>query len=130
MSLFSSRPELPESFKRWTNVDVIAGSERLYGGPSVVEVRTFKGWLDAYDRWRGGYDEYLRAAGTLSGSDSFTDDFDRRQCEHYTALFVQSGQWHAILLMLLKDVPASEQSRYLAEIDGFLVDLRQRLERP
>jgi hypothetical protein len=128
--LFSSRPELPVSFKRWTNVDVIAGSECLHEGPSIAEVRTFKRWLDAYERWRGGYDEYLKAVGTLSGSDTFVDDFDRRQCEHYTALFLQSGQWYAILLMLLKDVPGSEQSRYLAEIDRFLADLRKRLERP
>jgi hypothetical protein len=130
MSLFSSRPELPASFKRWTNVDVIAGSECLHEGPSVVEVRTFKRWLDAYERWPGGFGEYLKAVGTLSGSDTFVDALDRRQHEHYTALFVQSGQWHAILLMLLKDFPASEESRYLAEIDGFLSDLRKRLERP
>jgi hypothetical protein len=130
MSLFSSRPKLPESFKRWTAVDTLASSECLHEGPSVLEVRTFKRWLDAYERWRGGYDEYLKAVRTLAGSDSFVDDFDRRQCEHYTALFIQSGQWRALLLMLLQDAAASERSRYLAEIDGFLADLRKRIEKP
>jgi hypothetical protein len=124
MSLFSSKPKLPESFKRWANLDTLASSECLYEGPSVLEVRTFKRWLDAYERWRGGHDVYLMA---ING-DSLVDDFDRRQHEHYTALFIQSGQWHAILLMLLQDVPASEQSRCLAEIDGLLADLRKRLE--
>lgn len=106
----------------------MAGSELLHEGPSVLDVRSLKQWLDAYERWRAGYDAFVKTAGTLD-SVGFTDDFDRRQYEHYTGLFFQSGQWRAILLMLLEDVSEAERSRYLAEIDGFLGDLRERMAR-
>ena len=127
-TLFKSRPKLPESFERWSEVDIIAGSELLHEGPSVLDVRSLKRWLDAYGRWRGGCDAFIKAAGTLDGG-GFADDFDRRQYEHYTALFLQSGQWRAILLMLLEDVSESERSRYLAELDGLLTGLRERMVR-
>jgi hypothetical protein len=128
-TLFKSRPKLPASFDRWSEVDVIAGSELLHEGPSVLDIRTLKQWLDAYERWRAGYGAFAKVAGTLDRG-SFTDDFDRRQHEHYAALFLQSGQWRVILLMLLEDVPESERSRYVAEIDGILADLRLRIARP
>lgn len=125
-TLFQSRPKLPASFNRWSEVDLVAGSELLHEGPSVLDIRTLKQWLDAYERWRAGYDAFTKAAGTLESS-GFTDDFDRRQHEHYAALFLQSGQWRAMLLMLLEDVPESERSQYVAEIDGILADLRKRI---
>jgi hypothetical protein len=125
-TLFRARPKLPASFELWREVDVIAGSELLHEGPSVLDVRSLKQWLDAYERWRAGYDAYVKAAGTLS-REGFKDDFDRRQYEHYTGLFIQSGQWHAILLMLLEDVSEPERSRYLAELDGNLASLRKRM---
>jgi hypothetical protein len=127
-TLFKSRPKLPASFERWREVDTIAGSELLYEGPSVLDVRSLKQWLDAYRRWRDGYDAFVKAAATLGG-DGSTDEFDRRQYEHYTGLFFQSGQWHAILLMLLEGVSESERSRYLTELDGLLADLRERMIR-
>jgi len=127
-TLFKSRPKLPASFERWSEVDIIAGSELLHEVPSVLDIRTLKQWLDAYERWRAGYDAFAKAAGTLD-SGGFTDDFDRRQHEHYAALFLQSGQWRAILLMLLEDVPESERFRYMAEIDGILADLRKKIAR-
>ena len=125
-TLFKSRPKLPASFERWSEVDGITSSEFLHEGPSVLDIRTLKQWLDAYERWRAGYDAFARAAGTLDSS-GFTDDFDRRQYEHYVALFLQSGQWHAILIKLLEDVPEPERSRYVADIDGVLADLRKRI---
>ena len=127
-SLFKSRPKLPASFERWSEVDIIAGSELLHEGPSVLDVRSLERWLDNYRRWRDGYDAFIKAAGTFS-TGGFTDDFDRRQYEHYVGLFFQSGQWRAILLMLLEDVPEAERSRYLAEIDASLSDLRERMVR-
>ena len=127
-TLFKSRPKLPASFDRWSEVDIIVGSELLHEGPSVLDVRSLKQWLDAYERWRDGYDAFVKAAGTLDGG-GFTDDFDRRQYDHYAGLFFQSGQWRAILLLLLEDVPDSERSRYVAEIDGILADLRKRIAR-
>lgn len=126
-TLFKSRPKLPASFDRWSEVDVVAGSELLHEGPSVLDIRTLKQWLDAYERWRAGYDAFVKAAGTLSGGGSFVDDFDRRQHEHYAALFLQSGQWRAILLLLLEGVPDSERDRYVQEIDRVLADLRKRM---
>ena len=127
-TLFKSRPKLPASFDRWSEVDIIAGSELLREGPTVLNIRTLKQWIDAYERWRAGYDVFAKAAST-SDSAGFTDDFDRRQHEHYAALFLQSGQWHAILLMLLEDVPEPERSGYLDDIDGILADLRKRIVR-
>lgn len=129
-NLFKSQPKLPESFNRWSEVDVVASSEYLHEGPSVDNVRTLKHWLDAYERWRSGYDAFVKAAGVSIGSVKLTDDFDRRQLEHYAALFLQSGQWHAILLMLLEDVSDSERSRYMTEIDLILVELRKRIAEP
>jgi len=105
---------------------MITGSELLAEGPSVLEIRSLMQWLDTYRRWRDGYEAFLKAAVTL-GRGEFTDEFDRRQYEQYTGLFFQSGQWRAILLILLENVPESERSRYLAEMDGFLADLRGRL---
>ena len=125
-TLFKSRPQLPASFERWSQVDIIAGSELLYEGPSVLDVRSLERWLEDYRRWRDGYDALIKAAGTLRSGD-FADDFDRRQYEHYLGLFLQSGQWRAILLMLLEDVPEAERSRHLAELDGFLSHLRERM---
>ena len=54
-----------------------------------------------------------------------------RQYQHYAGLFFQSGQWHAILLMLVEDEDVSEpeRSRYLGEMDGFLEELRGRMGR-
>ena len=74
-TLFKSRPKLPASFERWSEVDITADSELLYEGPSVLDVRSLKQWLDAYRRWRDGYDAFIKAADTLS-SGGFADDFD------------------------------------------------------
>ena len=125
-ALFKSRPKLPASFERWKDVELIASSELLYEGPSVLDVRSFERWLDTYKRWKDGYDAFIKAAGTVAG-DEFTDEFDCRQHEHYAGLFLQSGQWHAMLLMLLEDVSEADRSRYLAEIDGSLVGLRKKI---
>jgi hypothetical protein len=125
-SLFKSRLKLPASFDRWSEVDVVVSSDHLHSGPSVLHVRTLKRWLEEYSRWRAGYDEFIRAERTLLDG-GFTDDFDHRQFEHYAALFIQTGQWHAMLLALLEDAPEAERSRYLTEIDGFLADLRKKI---
>ena len=126
-TLFKSRPKLPASFERWSEVDIVAGSELLYSGPSVLEVRSLKRWVDEYERWRAGYDEFIKAARTVLDGGGFTDDFDRRQFEHYAAMFLQSGQWRAILLLLLEDVSEPERSRYLTELDGLLAELREQM---
>jgi hypothetical protein len=127
-SFFKSQPKLPASFERWSEVDLIAGSELLHEGPSVLDVRSLERWVDDYRRWRDGYDAFDKAASTLS-SGGFIDDFDRRQYEHYVGLFLQSGQWRAILLMLLEDITEADRSRYLAELDIALSDLRERMVR-
>ncbi len=125
-NMFKAQPRLPLSFERWSEVDVIASSEELHCGPSVTAVRTLDQWLDEYERWRAGYDEFIKAECAAPG---ISDDFDKRQHEHYAALLLQSGQWRAILLKLLPDCPESELSKYLAEIDSCLAKLRNRIER-
>lgn len=100
LSLFKSPPILPASFERWSSVDVLISSELIHEGPSIRDVRSLKCWLDVYRRWRSGYDEFIKSTGTISDG-VFLDAFDRRQYEHYAGLLLQSGQWRAILLMLL-----------------------------
>jgi hypothetical protein len=126
-SLFQTRPKLPASFERWNEVDGVASSEFLHEGPSVLDVRNLKQWLDPYERWNAGYIAFVKAERTILDGGGFSDDFDRRQYDYYTALFFQSGEWLAILLMLLEDVSESDRSRYLAEIDSCLSDLRRRI---
>ena len=104
---------------------MIIGSELLDQGPSLTDIQSLGNWVDAYERWRSGYEAYLKAAANLNGD--ATDEFEDRQYEHYTALFLQSGQWHAIFLLLLKNVPEEERAGYLAELDGFLAELRGRM---
>lgn len=122
--LFSSSRNLPPSFERWSKVDAVVASESLHAGPSVQEVRTLKQWLSAYRNWRAGYLAFLKSTETAAHIDSI-DQFDRRQLEHYAALLLQSGQWHAILLLLIEDVDDSDQSHYLSKIDKFLGRLRE-----
>lgn len=127
-TLFEYRPQLPASFERWSEVDIVTDSEMLYRGPPILEVRSLKRWLDEYERCRAGYDEFIKAAQRGCGG-GFTDDFDRRLFEHYAAMLLQSGQWRAILLMLLEDPSDAERSRYLSELDGLLAYLREQMVR-
>ncbi|HEY4414530.1 MAG TPA: hypothetical protein VGO57_02470 [Verrucomicrobiae bacterium] len=120
--------KLPVSFDRWQEVDVIVSSECLYAEPSVLEVTTYKQWLDAYARWQVGYDAYRKAVDSMADGE-LGDDFERRLYAHYTGLFYQSGHWHAILLMLLKQVAETERSRHLAEMDGILAGLGEKIAR-
>jgi hypothetical protein len=55
------------------------------------------------------------------------DERDRRSYEYFSALLLQSGQWHATLLLPVKDVSEPERAQLLAEIDRALAELRKRL---
>ncbi len=127
--IFAPRSKLPASFDRWEEVDIITSSENLPSGPHISEIRTLAQWLDAYGRWRGCHDEFLKAEQTIPVDGKLIDEFDKRQHEHYSALFLQSGQWHAVLLMLLEEITEAERSRYIAEIDGILAELRRNIAR-
>lgn len=126
-SLFKSGGKLPDSFERWSMMDIIVSSEELASGPSIGKIRNLAQWLDQHERWQAGYDELIKAEQTLAATNGYTDDFDRRQHEHYAALLLQSGQWLAILLKLLKDLPEERQSRHLHDLDARLDTLRHRI---
>jgi hypothetical protein len=125
--IFAPRSKLPASFDRWEEVDIITSSQNLHSGPPISEIRTLAQWLDSYGRWRGCHDEFLKAEQTIPVDGKFIDEFDQRQHEHYAALFIQSAQWHAMLLMLLEEIDETERSRYLTELDGIMADLRKRI---
>lgn len=129
LSLFKFDNKLPESFERWGTVSIIVSSENLASSPYIGKIRNLDQWLDAHGRWQAGYDELVKAEQTLASTNGYTDDFDRRQHEHYAALLLQSGQWLAILLKLLKDLPEETQSRHLQDLEARLDTLRQSLER-
>lgn len=123
---FRSSPKLPASFDRWSEVEVLVSSEHLYHGPSIGKIQTSDQWRDTYKRWRTGYDVFLKA-GTLPDAMIFDRDLDRRQYEHYAALLLQSGQWHAILLMLAEQIADVDRAQFVAEMDTILADLRRRI---
>jgi len=127
-SLFKSKPSIPASFDRWEEVEMIAASELLFEGPSIGKVRSLKDWLDEYNRWSDGYKALCKAAGT-GDKLAFSDGIDRRLYEHYCALFLQSGQWRAILLQNLTEVSDADHAVHLAELDRHLGDLRRRIVR-
>jgi hypothetical protein len=124
--IHSRQRKLPESFTRWKDVDIGMSSEMLYEGPSVDEARTFKKWLDSYSRLKSCYQDFIKAEKT-EGDYRFKDDYERLLHEHYTALFLQSALWHAILLMLLESVSEADRTLYKSEIDDLSKDLRKRI---
>jgi len=97
------------------------------GGPSPPDVEKQDKWLRSYARWRVSYEGFVKNEQELESSALPQEETDRRHREAFVALYLHSGQWHAILLMLVKDVPEPERAKHLGEIDGTLVELRKRI---
>lgn len=100
------------------------------GKPVPTDVDKLNNWLKSYERWRASYAAFVRNEQALEKSTLAQDEADRRNREYYVALLLQSAQWHAILLLLVKDVSDLERSKQLAEIDVALAELRKRIANP
>ena len=96
------------------------------GGPNPQDVYVFKNWLRSYARWRTSYEAFA----ANEHAELAQDETDQRHREFFAALYLKSAQWHAILLMLIKNVPEPERAKYLGELDGSLAGLRQRFASP
>ena len=97
------------------------------GGPSPPDVERLSKWLMSYARWRASYEGFVKNEQELESSAVLQEEDDRRHREAFVALYLHSGQWHAILLNLVKDVSESERAKHLGEIDGALAELRKRI---
>ncbi len=100
------------------------------GGPTPPDVETLKRWLGSYAKWRASYEGFVKNEQELERSALPKEEADRRHHEYYVALYLHAAQWHAILLLLVKDVSEPERAKYLGEIDCALVELRQRIANP
>lgn len=100
------------------------------GNPEPPHADTFTKWFKCYQRWQSAYAGFLEIERHLEEGSTAADERDRRHHEFFAALLLQSAQWHAILLMLLKDVAEAERAERLAEIDQYLVELRKRITNP
>lgn len=100
------------------------------GGPSPPDVETLDNWLRSYARWQASYQGFVKNEQDLESSTLLQEETDRRHREAFVALYLHSGQWHAILLMLVRDVSEPERAKHLGDIDGALAELRKRIANP
>ena len=126
---------LPKRFRRPQRIDnveswgeaVIPHHQYLSSGrPYPPDVTSFKKWKASYSRWREGYEGFLEIEASL---DRRSKPLMKRTYEYFVALLLQSGQWHAGLLLMVKDVSETERDKCLGEIDLALASLRTRLTR-
>jgi len=130
ISKLLQRPRPPTSFDRWREVVPPEYGYLAEGKPSPPDVNTLRKWLRSYARWQAGYQGLLEIEQDLEVRARSMDEVDRRHHEYFAALFMQSAQWHAILLMLVRDGSEPERSKHLAEIDRTLAELRRRITKP
>lgn len=100
------------------------------GGPSPPDVEKLSNWLKSYARWQASYEAFVKNEQALESGRMLPDATDLRHRESFAALYLHSAQWHAILLMLVKDVSEAERAKKLADIDGILPELRRRITNP
>jgi hypothetical protein len=97
------------------------------GNPCPPDVEHLKQWLKSYSRWKAGYDGFLDIERSLELRGR---PVAQRTHEYFVALLLQSGQWHAALLLMVNDASQPERDRWLAELDAALAELRKRISHP
>jgi hypothetical protein len=122
------RPQPPDSYKSWNEAVIPEFNYLQEGQPVPTDVDKLKKWLKSFARWKAGYEGFLEIERSLKCRGRPMDEWDRRCYEHFSALLLASGQWHATLLRPVKDVSEPERARLLAEIDGALGELRKRIK--
>jgi len=127
LDYLATRHQTPDSFKNWREAMIPNFLYLGRGKPSPPEADTLKKWFRSYERWQKGYEGFLAIEQHLKSLAKPMDQSDRRHYESFAALLLQSGQWHAILLTMLKDTPEAQRAERLAEIDRTLADLRKRI---
>ena len=120
----------PSSVESWSEAVPPEFTYLAEGNPDPQDADTFKKWSKSYQRWQSAYAGFLEIERHLEQLSKATDERDRRHHEFFAALLLQSGQWHAILLMLLKDVAEGERAERLVGIDRDLLELRKRITYP
>ncbi len=124
------RPQPPDSYESWHEAVIPKFNYLREGLPLAPDIEKNKKWQKSFARWKDGYNGFLEIERALQGRGRLMDARDRRSYEYYTALLLQSAQWHAILLPLVKDISEAERAKSLAEIDRALAQLRQRIKNP
>ena len=119
------RPQPPDSFESWGEVVIPQHHYLAAGRPYPPDVDKLKKWLKSFARWRAGYEGFLEIERSLErpGQSAM-----KRSYEYFVALLLQSGQWHAALLLMVKDVGEPERAKLLAKIDHALAELRMRIK--
>ena len=123
-------PQPPESYESWYEAVIPEFIYLQEGRPVYPDVDKLKKWLRSFARWKSGYEGFLKIERALERRGRAMDERDRRIYEYYSALLLQSGQWHATLLLSVKDASEPERARLLAEIDRALAELRKRINNP
>lgn len=124
------RPLPPDSFESWYQAVIPQFLYLRAGRPDAPEVHKHQKWLKSFARWKTGYEGFLQIERTLERRGRPMNERDRRSREYYSALLLQSGQWHATLLLLVKDVSEQERVALLAQLDRALPELRKRIANP
>jgi len=124
------RPQPPDSYESWHEAVIPEFIYLQEGHPIPTDVDKHKKWLKSFARWKTGYEGFLEIERALERRGRRMDERDRRSYEHFSALLLASGQWHATLLLLVKDGSEPERAELLAEIDRALAELRKRIKNP
>ena len=124
---FLTRHRTPESFQNWREAVIPQFPYLQRGEPATPDADTLKKWRRSYERWQKAYEGFLAIEQHLKSLAKPMDESDRRNYESFAALLLHSGQWHAILLTMLKDVPEPQRVEHLAGIDRSLAELRTRI---
>jgi len=124
------RAQPPDSYESWHEAVIPEFIYLQEGRPAYPDADTLKKWLRSFARWKTAHEGFFEIERALEHRGRPMEDRDRRSYEYYSALLLQSGQWHATLLLSLKDVSESERARLLAGIDGTLAELRKRIKNP
>jgi len=127
ISRLLGRPQPPDSYERWGEVVIPQLRYLQAGRPYPPDVDVLKKWLKSFARWKAGYEGFLEIERSLERRGR---PVDKRTYEYYVALLLQSGQWHAALLLMVKDVSEPQRAKLLAETDQALADLRKRIKNP
>ena len=121
------RSQPPDSYENWGEVVIPQHHYLAAGRPYPPDVDKLKKWVKSFARWRAGYEGFLEIERSLERRGR---SVMKRTYEYFVALLLQSGQWHAALLLMVKDVAEPERARLLAEIDRALAELRKRIKHP
>jgi hypothetical protein len=125
ISRLLGRAQPPDSYERWADAVIPEFAYLRAGRPDAPDVDKLKKWLKSFARWKAGYEGFLALERSLGRRGR---PVEQRTYEYYVALLLQSGQWHAALLLMVKDIAEPQRAKQLAELDQALAELRKRIK--